>query len=339
MGDDGLSRVERIIGRLGIVPDRKRGRRLWALCPFHRDRHAENWFIRHIGRRRGQHHCFSCKAGGSLLDLVMHVRRCSETKAQAWLDDFEDDAPPPPANRVRMNIRSPLASGFEVPPECIEEPFDEWVTPARDYARSRGITRAQVKRWRIGYAVFGKRGGRLMFIARDQDGVPGTYSARTFIGAEKRYLTPSEYENADLDVMFGEEHWPAALEDRRLVVLVEGAINGLAVERALALAKIDGHFAVIGGSHLRPAHAMKLATFARVILLTDPDAAGDDVSEAYVSALARHVHVDRVRLPSKQDAQSLPRKALAELLWHSFTSTTAPSSRSIGKIRCVRRAS
>jgi DNA primase len=317
MGERQVTRVERVLGRLGIVIEERRGQRLWALCPYHKDRHAENWFIRHTGPRRGQHHCFACKAGGSLLELVEHVRRCDRDKARAWLKDFADDAAPPAAGRIRVEVSSPFAGGFELPAELIVEPFKKWVSGARSYAKSRDITLAQVKKWRIGYAVEGRLAGRLIFVARDTDGVPSSYSARTFVDAKKRYLTPDSREGADLDVMFGEEHWPAPDERGKrpgFVVLVEGAINGLAVERALVAAGVEGYFAVMGGSHLRPIHAMKLASFERVLLLSDPDAAGDDVAELYDAALARHTAVERVRLPAGSDAQSVSLDELVSLL-------------------------
>jgi DNA primase len=309
-----LTRVEKIIAKLGIVAASKSGQRLWALCPFHKDRTPDNWFIRYTGPRKGQNWCFSCKGGGSLFDLVMHVHRCDFKKARAWLKDFGDDAPPPAANLIRLKVRSPVEVGFQLPAELIADPLEEWVSDARKYAvEDRGITPEQIARWRIGYAVDGRLGGRLIFVVRDARGVPAGYSARTFVDHDKRYLMPNESERSDLDVMFGEEFWPP-LGQRGLVVLVEGAINGLAVERALAHASEPSSFAVMSGSHARPIHLLKVSTFKRVVILSDADVAGDGVAEEYAAALARHTAHERVRLGEGEDAQTIPLKRLARLL-------------------------
>ena len=326
------ARVEDVLGKLGIKynPKPKSGW-LWGFCPYHED-HDPSWRIRITDERYGQHVCYSCKNGGGLADLVIHcvgiksgpmeneddVRK----KAYAWLKECEQNPTPveemPEVLGVRARepdslVREDAASTFILPREIILEPFDTWVTPARRYAEARGITFEQVERYGIGYAVMGRLEGRIALVtwkAHRDLMIAQSYQARDFTGArEKRYLYPGANECANLDTMFGEHLWPRVAAGREQVIVTEGALNALAVERA-----VGGHVAALGGSFIRPAHTLKLATFREVVLLTDSDKAGDEAATQLTFALCRHVRVTRARLPDKVDANDIPTSELCTRL-------------------------
>ncbi len=227
--------------------------------------------------------------------------------------------PEPLPETVRLEF-APLRGSrpFLMPREFIAEPLGEWVTPARKYAERRGITPQQVGRWFLGYAVDGKLAGRIVIPTTARAGFACGYMARSFADARRRYLYPAASERPDLDTMFGELHWPSpAARGRNEVVVTEGALNALAVERAKPG---TGYLAALGGRHVRPMHVGKLATFGLVTILTDPDDAGDAVARELQLALGRHAETRRVRLPpldaggKKQDANDLPREELARWL-------------------------
>lgn len=305
------TRTELVLEAIGIEVVHRRGRRIWARCPFHESERASTFFVRVAGDRSGQNHCFSCKKGGGLTALVMHMRDCDRDAAVAFIAALGKGYEPP---RVRARVvRGPprmVRSRFVMPREVILEPLAEWVTLARRYAESRGITAEEVELFGLGYAVDGRLSGRIILPWLGAGRVLGGYSARTFVDEEPKYQTPPESDNADRAVMFGEHLWPNG-RGRRIVVVTEGALNALAVRRAHDVA-----VAALGGSEIDPMQVTKLATFARVVLLTDPDEAGNKAALALERMLSRHVETMRVVLPEGCDALDVGTIALRGHLDH-----------------------
>lgn len=293
-----MRRVERALVALGIEAARD-GDELVARCPYHDDQ-KPSWSINWRGDKTGLQHCFSCQSGGTLLDLVVYVRKCSYTAGRQWLEDLDagDQAGPAAAPSVSVRPSSSTRRPFKLPSEVCCDPLEQWPTPPRRYAQERGITPGQVSGWGLAYAVVGRLGGRLVVPVRDRSGRPAAYMARDYAGEGPRYLYPKAEERPDLDVLFGEQRWPASGRER--VVVTEGALDALAAERAGA-----PQVAAIGGSHVRPVHVAKLATFREVVLLTDSDAAGDRAARELGASLGRHSVVRRVRLPEGKDANTM----------------------------------
>lgn len=199
------------------------------------------------------------------------------------------------------------AGVFELPPGVLIVPMKAWPAPAQRYARRRGITDEQVDRWGVGHAAWGVLRGRIVFPIRTESGRFANYSARSYTGHDLRYRGASQDEHPDLGVPFGAEHWPSP-EKRSAVVVTEGVINALACERAGA-----PNIAALDGSHLYAGAVSRVASFARIIIATDPDSAGDRIASELM-AMARWASVERARIPSGEDAQSLGDERLAELL-------------------------
>jgi len=311
--------VEAVLRVLEIKTERReRAGCLWGLCPFHADT-SPSWRIRvdPDHERYGQHHCFACQSGGTLAELVSHVRGITLSGAYDWLDEFNEKVHvvqrEVPGVRVEMTTAERV---FRMPPEVIFARWEDWVSPARKYLEERGVTKRQVDMFGIGYAVDGRLAGRIVFTVLDPATMsPVSYMARDFSGSRraKRYLWPASEENADSDMMFGEHLWtfPAYRTD---IVVTEGAFNALAVERAL-LGPNRVTVGALGTSALRDEHAGKLATFKRVIVLTDADPAGDKAANELHTALARHTRVTRVRLATGKDANDLSVEDLRASLW------------------------
>lgn len=311
-----MTRVEYLLRALKLTIAKRRGTRAWMHCPFHDSETPTTFFVRLDGDHAGDIHCFSCKARGSIFDLVMRVRRCDFKEARQFVRTQGKGFEAPRA-RVRIRERPVKLTRpvFRFPSEIVfDEPLDTWVSGARDYVLGRGFTQEEVTRYRFGYAVDGTLAGRVVIPFYDRRGKPASYSARTFVEEEPKYRTPDERDRANLGVLFGENHWPR-LEERDIVFVAEGAIDAISIELSLRRLGIRASIAALGGSDVRPPHVISLATFTHVIVVTDADSAGDRAARVLASSLGRNAIISRLRF--SPDANTMLRsdgKRLDELI-------------------------
>jgi hypothetical protein len=239
-----------------------------------------------------------------LVELVMRVAELEFRPALDWLEGVEEAPAPEPVVRVRYEVAG-ARSRFRLPEGVEHHPLGSWNSVPLGYALSRGITGEQVERWQVGYALEGRLAGRLVFPIVDSSGRLANYAARTFVGHETRYLAADAREGPDKAAMLGERFWPPpAKRLSKVVVVFEGAISGLAIERALALAGFvpheDVYLAGLQGSDAEdPRRPARLATFGRVVSAADPDVAGESVSADLAAALGRRVPFARLEYPRR----------------------------------------
>lgn len=331
--------IEGLLERLEIRFER-RGRFLYAKCPSpdHDDRNP-SWSIRDEPdneEKHGRHKCWSCEFGGYPIHLVEAVLGVDRDDAREWLRGA-GRAPSLMASRVQVVERRRQVGlrrgGFQMPPGVLFDPLGDWATPARRFAEGRGLTADQVARWGIGYAVDGWLGGRIVFIARDPRGAPTNYSARSYVGHERKYKMPKVDHNPDPAAIFGEEHWPPQGSRTGTVVVVEGALDGLAVERATGMA-----FAALHGSELHPGQAARLGTWRRVLVATDPDKAGEKIARQLHAALARWVALERWTPMAGHDCNSMPPDELRRALRSRLGELPSHGDRSSLRARPTRGA-
>lgn len=309
--------VPRLLSLL-FIEAKKKGRAWEANCPFgkHVDKHP-SWSIREEPgtKRNGKHWCFSCHTGGTAIDLVMHVLGLSLGGANDFVAERSMRKVHHALN-IRYEIGAPvIRRACKMPDGVYFEPLKDWVSSAQKYVRARGITDDQVDKWGIGYAIDGKLGGRFVIPTRDSSGKLLNWAARTYLGSEKRYLAASTEDRPDIDAVFGEQFWKPRKDS--VLVVVEGAINGLAVER---VTDENIFLAGLSGSHLEPGHALKLSTHPRVLILTDPDHAGDDAANKLIWMMGRHCNVKRLRLNEGEDPANVDPEYLRERLCEALRS-------------------
>lgn len=294
--------LRRVLGDLGIRVERVDGEHYIALCPYHQD-DEPSWYIRRRGEKKGLHHCFACVEGGDLLALVMHCKGYgTRDGAREWLDKHGEaltprdlDAPAVELHVARRRAAFRMARGY------VFEPLAEWPGPVRDYAEERGLDGRQVERWSVGYALEGRLQGRIVFPVHDDRGSLASYMGRAFTEQGKRYLYPRSEEGPDQEAMFGERHWPDRdSRKRHVVVVTEGALKSLAVERA------TGHYhGALGGSGVSAMRVAKLARWGTVVVLTDEDPAGRQAREELAGGLGGHTRVVHVRLDEGKDPDTV----------------------------------
>lgn len=307
--------IESILKRLNIDAKR-RGSKWQGSCPNpeHNDR-SPSWFIRDEPgtERHGYHRCSACGFAGGMIGLVMLVQGCDGRTAHSWIGGDSDAVIKPIPKAVNVSVMPTSFHEFVLPEGVQFTGVENWPVHARAYAEKRNITN-QVERWGIGYAVVGILEGRVVIPYRDIHGVPRGYTSRTYIDSRRRYKEPSENECANRSAMFGEQHWLHEYTDDETVIVTEGALNALAVERALSGERYYPAVAATAGSSLRPAHAVKLSKFSNVICLTDPDRPGDKMAHELHQALARHCEFRRLRLAVGTDPDSIPKEILRKAL-------------------------
>jgi DNA primase len=294
--------VRRLLASLEVQVDERLSDDVHLVCRCPLGTHVDNkpsFAIRHDDPdKMGLWICRSCGEGGNAVQLAARIVGVGFGVARQWVADHAEVAELPPT-AVRVTV-PPRPGGFQLPPEVILAPLEDWPTPARQYAQDkRGIEPWQVERWGLGHALGGRLDGRIVVPVRDGSGRVASYTARAYAGQPVRYLTPREEEGPDTSVLFGEEHaWEAGGAG---VVVVEGALNALAVERVC-----EGPVLALGGSRVDPVAVAKLSRFRFVVVATDADPAGDRAAQQLLAALSSYVPVARARLPEGMDPANAP---------------------------------
>ena len=300
--------VSALLAALDVRVEKRAGKRLWAKCPSpdHDDKDP-SWYIWNSegDARHGKHRCYGCGFRGGPLALIRELRGGDWDDAKAWLNAGSVTYTP---LHVTIEIQEAKAIAAVKPPTWVQfaDSFDAWPSLAAKYLRSRNIGMDLVKRWGLGFIAKGDReyAGRIWLPMRDATGKLRTWQARTYIDAEVRYTTPTRVRTP---ILYGCEHWPEP-EDRRVLVVVEGPIDVLSVDRATRL-PVGG----IIGSDPSGQQISAMATFPNVVVMTDADAAGDKAWEA-LRGLSRWTNVIRARLADGEDPGGVGDDVLQEAL-------------------------
>jgi DNA primase len=307
--------VEKLLNWLSIK-GHKKGHEYWACCPFHGEREP-SWQIRDEvnSEKHSLWRCFGCGAQGNSIMLVAELMGVGYKRAKDMMDD-----------RGLFNHISSIPSKIEIAlpykilsfrlPLCVEFPvWSDWAEDPKQYVIARGITKEQIERWNIGYAVYGRLGSRIVFPIVDFQGKIVGYSARTYINSPKRYLEPHSGEGAKSGTIFGMKHWPD-YDVRQFVCITEGVINALAVERALdacpTFDTVVPPIAAIRGSNLLESHILALSTFKHFFVLSDNDQAGDKLWGQIKNVFGKEAV--RINIPKGLDCAEMDCKDLVKAL-------------------------
>src|SRR4029077_7030369 len=125
-----------------------------ALCPFHQEKTPS--FT--VSSQRQTFHCFGCGAGGSVFRFVMDyehidfpvaVHKLAARVGIAIVEErrSEDETQQHEARGLLLRLHSEAAEWFHE--NLLKRDLG---TPARDYLKTRGISREVAKSWKLGYA-------------------------------------------------------------------------------------------------------------------------------------------------------------------------------------------
>jgi DNA primase len=274
-----------------------------GLCPIHLGEGRDAF---HGDLRKNIFHCFSCGAGGNVLDLVAQLEQCSVREAALQLQ------------------RRYLATESAVPVRPQLPRRDQLVTKKREsnpalsfcltgldathpYVSARGLSWATATHFGIGF--YNGRGimhGRLAIPIHDEHGRLVAYGGRSVVTEDPRYRFPAGFRKS---VVLFNYHRAAALA-RDGVVVVEGFFDSMRVHQA-------GYQSVVAlmGAALSGAQENLVAQrFRQVTLMLDGDQAGRTASRAAAQRLAGRCSIRQIMLASGRQPDQMSNEEIHQIL-------------------------
>ena len=169
-------------------------------------------------------------------------------------------------------------------------------TYAMKYLMSRGISKTDILKWKIGYCFSGEYKNRIVIPSFDEDGDCNYFIARSYNGDSFKYKNPK----ASKDIVFNELFidWNSDL------VLVEGVFDAL----------VAGNAVPILGSTLREGSKLLRKIVwndTPIYVALDPDAAAKE--RRLIEMLLRYdIELYKVDVSGYEDVGSMPREIFEE---------------------------
>jgi DNA primase len=285
----------RIAGLRRSGKDQCRGR-----CPLHGGDGQDAF---HVNTARQLFHCFSCGAGGTVLDLVAAIEHCGLREAAhklavRWGVPASNAGVRPrqePTVTEKRKVVGPL--GF-----CLHG-----VDGRHSYLRVRGISGPTAATFGIGfYSGPGLLSQRLVIPIHNEAGQLVAYCGRSLDGTGPRYKFPAGF--AKSQVLFNWHRATAAAEDT--VIAVEGFFDCFKVHQAGFRSVV----ALMGAALYESQRWLLTERFRQIILMLDGDPPGHRASAAIAARLARHSAVRVVELASGAQPDQLSEQSIREIL-------------------------
>lgn len=182
-----------------------------------------------VNLARDVYKCWICDARGRSIRRI--VRRFGNFKQLKRWDEV--------SGRVNLNeFDSLFADTEQIDSEVILELPREFISlannnnsltsqPAKKYLRTRGVSKADILRWKIGYANSGAFENRVIVPSFNMNGELNYFVARTYNGSFRKYMNPS----ASRDICFNELYidWDTDL------IIVEGIFDAIVAGNAVPI--------------------------------------------------------------------------------------------------------
>jgi DNA primase len=271
--------------------------RLRGRCPLHGGEGRETF---HVETAAQMFHCFSCGAGGSVLDLVAAIERCSLRQAAEKLSGWRgrwtpDDRAWQATVTKKMESVPPLR--FHLRGVDLRHP----------YLASRGIHETTAAEFGVGfYAGPGLMGHRLVIPIDDAAGRLVGYCGRALDGSEPRYKFPAGFAKSQL--LFNLHR--AMATEQATVTVVEGFFDCLKVHQAGFRSVV----ALMGSALSERQRRLLVQGFGEVTLMLDGDPAGRQATTAIAARLAQNCRVRVVCLSDNAQPDQLSSESLREVL-------------------------
>jgi DNA primase len=336
--------IVRVVGE--YVRLKKSGQNFTGLCPFHSEKSPS--FAVHPTKQI--YHCFGCGVGGDVFKFVMEMEKCAFPDSIRIVAEKCGIAIPRPVERSpeERKENQQRAALVEMHREA-QTFFVKQIegTPegkaARAYLEDRGIDKATMDRFGIGYApsggdallrflkskyaekllvesgllsrdqsgrMFDRFRRRITFPISNESGKIVAFGCRALGDDMPKYLnSPETPIYSKSNVLYHLDRAKEALRRSDFAVLVEGYMDAIAVARA----GISNVVASCGTSLAEPQIKLLGRFTRRVIVNYDPDTAGQTATERSISLLLEQDFEVRVlALPGKADPDKFIREQSAE---------------------------
>ena len=336
--------IVRVVGE--YVRLKKTGKDFSGLCPFHQEK-TPSFTVSPI---KQIFYCFGCGKGGDVFNFVMEMERCEFPDALRLVAEkcgisIPKPKPSSPAERTQSNVRSTLVEMHREAQALFVKQLQGTAEGklARAYLEDRGMDKATIERFGIGYAPSGGdlllrhlkgkyaekllaesglvsrgEGGRLFdrfrrritFPIANESGKIVAFGCRALGDDQPKYLnSPETPIYSKSNVLYHLDRAKEALRRSDFAVLVEGYMDAIAVARA----GISNVVASCGTSLAEPQIKLLGRFTKRVIVNYDPDNAGQAATERSIAILLEQDFEVRVlALPGKADPDKFIREQGAD---------------------------
>src|SRR6202161_606441 len=308
--------IVRVVGE--YVRLKKSGQNFTGLCPFHAEKSPS--FAVHPTKQI--YHCFGCGVGGDVFKFVMEMEKCPFPESIRIVAEKCGIAVPQarersPEERKENQQRAALVEMHRVAQAFFTNQLEG--TPegrvARAYLEDRGLDKAAVDQFGIGYApsggdvllrslkqkypeklltesgllsrdqsgrMFDRFRRRITFPISNEAGKIVAFACRALGDDQPKYLnSPETPIYTKSNVLYHLDRAKEALRRADFAVLVEGYMDAIAVARA----GISNVVASCGTSLAEPQIKLLSRFTKRVIVNYDPDTAGQLATERSISLL------------------------------------------------------
>jgi DNA primase len=287
--------MQMVLEHYGINGLRKSGNELRGACPVHKGEGSRTFHV-NVGKNVFQ--CFSCKAGGNVLDLVAAIESCTVREAafklQAWfrVGESESRAMQPTQEAVvhTREVRNEAAatSGPVNPPLG----FQLRAETGHEYGIGRGLTKETLDHFGAGYCLSkGTFAGRFIIPLHNETGDLVGYAGRTIDDNEPKYLFPPGTKGFHKSHLVYNLHHVLQLGSD-IAILVEGFFSVMWLYQA-GLPQAVG---LLGSELSAEQEGILCRHFSRILLLLDGDKAGRAATQACLERLGRRMWVKAVHL-------------------------------------------
>jgi DNA primase len=332
--------IVRVVGE--YVRLKKTGKDFSGLCPFHQEK-TPSFTVSPI---KQIFYCFGCGKGGDIFNFVMEMERCEFPDALRLVAEkcgisIPKPKPSSPAERTQSSVRATLVEMHREAQTFFVKQLQGTAEGklARAYLEDRGLDKATIERFGIGYAPSGGdallrhlkgkfaekllaesglvsrgEGGRLFdrfrrritFPITNESGKIVAFGCRALGDDQPKYLnSPETPIYSKSNVLYHLDRAKEALRRSDFAVLVEGYMDAIAVARA----GISNVVASCGTSLAEPQIKLLGRFTKRVIVNYDPDNAGQAATErSIVILLEQDFEVRVLALPGKADPDKFIRE-------------------------------
>ena len=336
--------IVRVVGE--YVRLKKTGKDFSGLCPFHQEK-TPSFTVSPI---KQIFYCFGCGKGGDVFNFVMEMERCEFPEALRLVAEkcgisIPKAKPSSPAERAQSSVRTTLVEMHREAQTFFVKQLQGTAEGklARAYLEDRGLDKATIERFGIGYApsggdmllsylkgkyaekllaesglvsrgegqrLFDRFRRRITFPIANESGKIVAFGCRALGDDQPKYLnSPETPIYSKSNVLYHLDRAKEALRRSDFAVLVEGYLDAIAVARA----GVSNVVASCGTSLAEPQVKLLGRFTKRVIVNYDPDNAGQAATERSIAILLEQDFEVRVlALPGKADPDKFIREQGAE---------------------------